>query len=200
MPNYNFNCLGISCAMLLAGIIAGGPAAAQQSGTASTEITIKGTADPVCAMTAPVPNGEVNTSYAQNTITISNFINQTDATVLPSSITLRFPQVMCNTKAKVALTSANGGLVPTTPIADAVAGSGNFLKKVSYAVNGTWGQVSLPTLDTAQNTVPGASVETLAPGANSSELVLTVSTVQGTVPVIQGVYQDTLTVKVSAAY
>ena len=81
-------------------------AAAQADDSASTQFTIAGTAPKVCALPVPVATGTANNAtFASNTINITQFIDPNTALVTPASLSLQFPNTMCNYSAKVSLQS-----------------------------------------------------------------------------------------------
>ena len=135
-----------------------------------------------------------NATFASNTINITQFIDPNTALVTPASLSLQFPNTMCNYSAKVSLQSKSGGLVASNGSAVANS-SGAFLQNVPYTVNASWGSFSL-LLDTS--TSKGSTVVGDTSGATAGNLTLTIATAASTLPVPQGNYQDTLTLKIGA--
>lgn len=162
---------------------------------ATTDIIIEGTAEEVCQIpSGPVQQSATNASAAGNVVTLDDFIDDIDATVNAASITLQFENVMCNYAAKLSLESASGGLAQQTGGSTAVSGSGSFLNHVNYTAGAVWGTVTAPaTLTTGTG---GVVTEQNAGGANLADLDVTISTADGSTPVLEGSYSDTLTVKV----
>jgi len=164
--------------------------------SASSEFVITGTAQPVCKISAPVSSTPNNALVNNQTITVSNLINQNDATVQPWSVTFTFEQVMCNYNAFVRISSDSGGMARVGGFDPAVAGSGEFLNHVNYTVAANWGAIVLPTLDTA-------GVETFVQhqigGANQANLNLVISAQASTTPLMQGTFQDTIRINVGLA-
>jgi hypothetical protein len=168
----------------------------QAQESASTQFTITGTAPKVCALPSPVTTGTAsNATFASNAINITQFVDPNTALVTPSSLSLQFPNTLCNYNATVSLQSRSGGLVSNN--ASTVAnGSGAFLQNVPYTVNASWGSFSL-LLDTSQKG-SSSTVSNQTNGATAGNLTLTIATAASTIPVLQGSYQDTLTLKIGA--
>jgi hypothetical protein len=181
-------------ALLAAAFIA---PAAQAQDSASTQFTVTGTATKVCVLPPPAATGTAtNATYASNTINFTQFIDPNTALVTPSSLSLQFPNTLCNYPAKVSLQSKNGGL--TSSNASTVAnGSGSFLQNVPYTVNATWGTFNL-VLDTTSSKGATVTASNDTPGATSGNLTLTIATAASSLPVPQGTYQDTLLLKIGA--
>ena len=171
--------------------------AALAEDSASTQFTVTGTATKVCVLPPPVTTGTAsNATFASNAITITQFIDPSTALVTPSSLSLQFPNTLCNYPAKVSLQSRNGGLVSSG--ASAVAnGSGAFLQNVPYKVSATWGTFSL-ALDTTSSKGATVTASNDTAGATSGNLTLTIATEPSLLPVPQGTYQDTLLLKIGA--
>lgn len=177
---------------LLAILLGGNSARSDDSG--SVEIQMSGYAQPVCKLPGGTQTSASNATYSNGLLTISNLVNSNTATVKAASIKITFPDVMCNYKATITIGSVNGGLKTdgSTPNL-----SGDFLEKIPYKIEGIWGGLTLPTLDTAvDGTVP---VTKDAGGANRGTLELTVSTVDGNVPVVEGQMSDRIVLKVGSA-
>jgi hypothetical protein len=181
----------------LLGLSIGAPfapqALAQESG--STQITVTGTAPKVCVLPAPVTTGTAtNATFASNAINITQFVDPNTALVTPSSLSLQFPNTLCNYSANVSLKSQNGGLISSNGMTVA-SGSGAFLQNVPYTANLSWGSFNL-ALDTtsAHSTV----VSNPTSGATAGNLTLTIATQASSLPVVQGTYQDTLMLKIGA--
>ena len=177
-----------ACLVSLASI---GQAHAADTGT--SQFTIQGTAQQVCELSTPAAQTQDNVSVEGTSITVTNLINQNDATILPFTAVIKFAQVMCNYSAYVTIKSMDGGLQPDIEH-DAVEGSDAFLTHVDYTVDATWGSVALPQLNTAnaeQNTVEG-----LASGPNQADLIVTISTPGSTQPLPEATYLDTLKIQI----
>jgi hypothetical protein len=160
----------------------------------SVEIRISGEAKPVCALPQAQGAG-ANASFSNNVMTIQKLIDDTNATVQPSSLDLTFQGVMCNYGATISIASANGGLASDETVSDLTGGA--FLKLIPYRVQGSWGGIQLNELNTA-NVTAGGSVTTPAGGANYGDLTLKIFTEKGAIPVIQGEFTDILVLKVGA--
>jgi hypothetical protein len=170
-------------------------AAAQADDSASTQFTITGTAPKVCVLPVPVTTATNNATFASNTINITQFIDPNTALVTPASLSLQFPNTLCNYSAKVSLQSKSGGLVANNGSAVA-SSSGAFLQNVPYTVHASWGSFNL-LLDTS--TSKGGTVVGETSGATAGNLTLTIATAASALPVPQGNYQDILTLKIGAA-
>jgi hypothetical protein len=157
---------------------------ARADANASANFDVRGTAPAVCLMPEPTNTGNSNATVSNKTITITTLINQADARVQPWSSTFFFNQVMCNYNAVVRITSDNRGMTPTQAVPNV---GGQFLNKINYTVNANWGGVSLTlnTLDAASASVPSG-------GANQGDLTLVISTLASSLPLVEGVFQDTI--------
>lgn len=137
-----------------------------------------------------------NASFASNTINITQLVDPNTALVTPASLSLQFPNTLCNYNATVSLQSKSGGLVSNN--ASTVAnGSGGFLQNVPYTVNASWGSFSL-ALDTSASKGSTVTASNQTSGATAGNLTLIIATSASTLPVPQGTYQDTLTLKIGA--
>jgi hypothetical protein len=168
-------------------------AKAQTSGSAS--ITLNGTAVPVCNLPNPATattGTPVNATYSQNVVTVTQFIDPGTALVLPATLALQFDKAMCNSNATMSLTSKNSGMTQQSGSVIA-AGSNSFLQTVPYTATATWAGVTI-TLNTAIGPTASSSVG----GAISGPLTLTFLTQASTTPVVQGAYQDVVTLKLAA--
>jgi hypothetical protein len=166
---------------------------AQSADSASTEIQMTGYAQPVCKLPGGQQTSASNATYNNGVLTISNLLDPGTATVKAASVKITFPDVMCNYKATISIASMNGGLKTdgTTPNL-----TGDFLETVPYKIEGTWGGLALPILDTA--TAGTTPVSKDAGGANRGVLELTVSTVDGNTPVVEGQMSDRIVLKVGS--
>lgn len=171
-------------------VFSGGLAALESAGS---NLTVGGEAKQVCRLPAPTVGQTSNAGFASSTINITKLLDDTNATVKASSITLTYPSALCNYNAIISLATANGGLVTQSP------GAPGFLNKVDYVIQGTWGGVTLPMLDTTGKT-PNSYVSADAGGAAVGDLVLNITMPDGTMPVVAGQFSDIITVKIGAAY
>ena len=178
-------------AALLANLLSWGPARPADSGSA--EIAVTGYAQPVCQLPGGAQTAASNATYSNGVLTISNLLDPNTATVKAASVKITFPNVMCNYKATISIASMNGGLKSDGTTSNL---SGDFLEKVPYKIEGTWGGLALPTLDT--NTAGAEPVTKDAGGANRGTLELIVSTVDGNTPVIEGQMSDSIVIKIGA--
>lgn len=185
-------CLGLITVCLLAS-----PAAAQSTGSASTTLTLRGTAQPVCTMPAPQAEASGPVTFSNGVIDFGQLIDSGSALVKGSAITLTFPGVMCNYNAMLSVTTEKGGLVNTDSAAAAAAASAGFLSRVDYAMRVRWGTLEFSSI---ANLTPGGGLKQATGGANLGDLILTIETQEGTTPVLQGQYEDTVTVRVGAAF
>ncbi len=165
-----------------------------ETSSASQTFTISGTAAPVCLLGTPSPSGSNNATYAANTITLTQFIDPSTALVNDASMTLNISNAMCNYNAWLSVGSQNGGLKPGNA-PTVLSGSGGFLTLVPYTVEANWGTVHV-SLDTTTG-INTAKVQ--AGGANSGSLSLVFATHKSSLPVVQGNYSDTVTVKIGAS-
>jgi hypothetical protein len=174
-------------------VLVGTASPAQADETATAEFTIEGTAVPVCKMPPPVASQETNAAFSGTAITVTNLVNQADATVQNWKTILTFPQVMCNYSAYISVKSTKGGLYPLEEPDVVVNGSNNFLRRVDYTVIGTWGSIEIPQLNTSGEPIV---VNQISGGPNQADLVLEISTPNSNDPLVTATYQDTLVVQV----
>ena len=161
--------------------------------SASMSFSVTGNAVPVCLLGAMSPGGgAANATYSTNQISLTQFIDPSSALVNASTMTLQTSNAMCNYNAYVTLTSQNGGL--TSSNASGVV-SGTFLTSVPYTVTAQWGSLNV-TLDTTNS---NKKVQVPVGGANVGPLSLTFATQKSSTPVVQGNYQDTVTLTIGAA-
>ncbi len=161
----------------------------------SLELTLEGTATPVCRLPEVMPSNAVNASMTGGTITVSELVDKTDASIKPWSIRMTFAGAMCNYNAFIHIESEMGGLRPTTELDQVVSGSGAFLDRVDYKVTGTWGGITINPFDTATGT---HFVSLQSPGPNQGDLVIELKSDGSSVPLIQGQYEDRITVHIGA--
>jgi hypothetical protein len=186
----------IKFCVLCTALIIGGFYANQaySADSSSVEIQMTGYAQPVCRLPGGSQQSASNATFSNGILTISSLLDPTTATVKAASVKIIFPNVMCNYKATISIASMNGGLKTdgTTPNL-----SGDFLEKVPYKIEGIWGGLALPTLDTA--TAGTTPVTKEAGGANRGTLEVTVSTVDGNTPVVAGQLGDGIVIKLGTA-
>jgi hypothetical protein len=185
-----------SC-VLLAALIGAGLMAdqAQSADSSSVEIQMSGYAQPVCKLPGGTQSSASNATYSNGMLTISNLLDPNTANVKAASVKITFPDVMCNYKATISIASMNGGLKSDGVTPDL---TGTFLNVVPYKIEGTWGGLALPVLDTASAGV--TPVTKNASGANRGTLELTVSTADGNTPVVEGQMNDRIVLKVGSAF
>ena len=171
--------------------------AAKAQDSSSAQFTVTGAAPKVCALPSPVATSFTNNAtFASNTLSITQFINPHTALVNSSSLSLQFPNSLCNYSAKFSLQSQNGGLIPASTSAIG-GGSRAFLQNVPYTVFANWGALNL-LLDTSMSNGNAMTVSYNTNGAITGNLTLTFATAVSTLPVPQGTYQDTLVLKIGA--
>jgi hypothetical protein len=188
----------VFAAAFVCGFIAAG--AAYAADTATTVITLSGTAPSTCNIpTAPTAPSSSNMSLtaggtaAANTVNVTNIFNTTTGALSGGNITLRFANVVCNYNAQIGLRTTNGNL--TTAAATVVGGT--FLTDIDYTAATSWGGAAVASL-TANGTA-GATTNTASGGANVGDLDLTITVAPSATPVYGGTYSDTLTLQVGAA-
>jgi hypothetical protein len=172
-------------------------AGVQADGSASAQFTVTGQAPNVCALPSPQTTGSAtNATFAGNAVSITQFIDSNNARVVASNLSLQYPSTLCNYNATLSIESRSGGLVSSN--AAPVASDGAFLQNVPYTIQAVWGPVNL-MLDT--NGSKGSSVRatTQTNGAVSGNLELHFAVAGSTLPVPQGSYQDTVSIKIGAA-
>ncbi len=184
-------------AVLAAGVSSNAFAAASDS----TEIEINATAENVCYISSAPSNTGSNsnliTSDIDNSLVeIADFIDDTTALLNPATIILNYGDSYCNYGHSIQMQSANGGLAQTSG-ASQVAGSGTFINHVNYTATATM------ALQSNSLTTNGTGVETSTAtgvsGANRANLIVNIVLDNTpTDPVLQGEYEDTLTVKIGA--
>jgi len=184
----------------LAALLAIQPVQALANSDASIGFTLEGMVEQVCVMPDPNLAGATNASFGNgNTITVDEVMDDTTGTLNDASLTLTFPDMMCNYPARIVMRSKNGALKRTTnQDVNAVADSANFLEEIDYRVIGNWGSINFPEFATSDGG-PNYEVEVLASGANKADLNLQFI-INGTdEPVLLGTYRDTFTVEVGIA-
>lgn len=186
--------IGIAAAAAL--LFAAGGANAQ---SASSSITLSGTAAPTCNIpTTPVASSNTNVTInsstaAASSLTVTSFID-TAAVANAAALTLTYANAMCNYAHNVGVQTTNGGIKQQSGTTTVIGGT--FANNVNYTATATFGG-STATITT--NGTANAKQSTAVAGANMGNLVLTVSVAAGTNPVLQGSYSDTLTLQIGAA-
>jgi hypothetical protein len=160
----------------------------------SVEFTIEGVATPVCKLPEITSGDAVNASMSGGTITVSELIDQTNATVKPWSIKVISVGAMCNYNAYIHIESQMGGLRTEAPDL-AVSGAGTFLDRVDYQMTATWGNLVIDPIDTASG---GYIISQQSGGPNIGDLVIELKSNGSSVPVIQGQYLDRITIHIGA--
>ena len=163
-------------------------------GSASTEFTVSAVAPAVCSLPSPRITGTaVNATLAGNAITITQFIDPNTATVIPSTLSLEYPNALCNWNAWLSIQSKSGGLVSKDAL-PAASGSGTLLQIVPYTLQANWGPIHL-LLDT--NSSPGVPVKGQSNGPIYASLTLNFATAaNSSLPVAYGTYLDTVLIKI----
>lgn len=167
-------------------------AAVQAADSASSELTISGSAPQICRMSEPTAESTGNTAFASAQLTVSELADPVNATARAWSASLNYADTMCNFAAVLSLHSVNGGLkLEGTPSA---AVTGTFLDKVDYTATATWGSLTPLVLDTSIDGTDAVSLP--ATGANRANLIIDIETSDGTVPLHEGDFTDTLYISV----
>ncbi len=181
-------------ALLLAATLIAVPAQAQVIDTASNRLELLGDAPAACVFAAPTAGTASNASLAVtgNTsarINITQLVDGTNATSLPSSIELNLP-VICNSAHRVIVRSTNGGLAR---IGANSRGSGPFAEFLTYSFGIGWaGQ----QLDRGSDT---GDVVLDATQPAKGEVRLRVVTPAGSGPLVAGQYNDAIVIEFQAA-
>jgi hypothetical protein len=179
----------LAIAALLSPALAGAAISAESS---DSQIEISGTVGRVCVLPTPIQTAGSNARFNNGQLVIDELIDENTATVRASSVQITFPKAMCNYNASITIGSQNVGL---TLQAEQQALSDNFIRKVPYKLNGKWGSVDIPVLDTASE----GMVSRTAGGANLGDLTITVTTENGTQPALHGEYRDIIVLKLGSA-
>jgi hypothetical protein len=158
----------------------------------SGELQIRGDSDRVCQMPDPTAVNSGNASVQSMTITVNDLVNPQDSTIQAWQASLRYPGVMCNYGTTLSLRSLNGGMKSVGPAVQPVGGT--FLTEVNYTATAKWGNLADLRLDTATNGTDPVSLE--APGPNQADLLISLQTPASTTPLVEGLFQDTLIIKV----
>ena len=164
-------------------------------GSASTQFTVNAQSPNVCSMPAPQNTGTaVNATFAANAVNITQFIDQNNARVIASTLSLQYPGTLCNYSTTLSIESKNGGLVSSTatPVA---SGAGSFLQNVPYTIQASWGPLNL-LLDTNGSNGSSVVARGKSNGAISGNLTLSFATAASSLPVPQGTYQDTILITI----
>ncbi|WP_439478383.1 hypothetical protein [Brevundimonas sp.] len=193
--------LGAAAAALLAG-----PALAQ---TANQTVAVGGTQPSVCTMTLDSATG--TGSMAASGLTSTVTFNSANAVIAAGQLTASWTG-MCNYNHAFGLRSANGGMVNASAVSNAPrSGSGTFVTRLGYTANASWSTLDLslgneltfpdsnlaapvPVVDTAR-TFQSAPVG----GASRGPLEVILNIPAGTLPVVAGVYSDSMIVQLGAA-
>jgi len=165
---------------------------AKAADNASGELQIRGTAARVCQMPDPTAVNSGNASVQSMTVTVNDLINQQDATIQAWQASLIYTGVMCNYGATLSLRSLNGGMTISGPAVQPVTGT--FLTKVNYTAIAKWGNLPDLTLDTAAKGTDPVSLQLL--GSARADLLINLQTPASTTPLVEGLYTDTLIIKV----
>lgn len=153
--------------------------------SATTSITLQGTATDVCTWTANGAHG-IGTSF-----TVNNFIN-TDAVNTSGGINNEtIGRVTCNYQAYVGIRTQNGGLIRS---GQPVAG---FDNKVDYSATLSWASTTA-AINTSTATSFTNVVQISAPAA-TGDAILNVTPIANANPLIAGSYQDILTLQIGAS-
>jgi hypothetical protein len=162
------------------------------AGQASRDVTIEGNVEKFCSI-----DGALTLADAQSGITltgdkatIANFAGP-DGRHPGMEFKLKFPVAMCNYKARLALSSANGAL-ENKEVTD-IAGAA---RKVPYIVSGYWDSVEATLI--ADGTGPVQMQSGLTNSFVSGNLELDFET-QPSMPLQGGLYSDVLTVSLQVA-
>lgn len=178
--------------LLLSAAVFFAASSANAADNASGELQLRGTSVRVCQMPDPTAVNSGNASVQSMTITVNDLINQQDATIQAWQASLIYSGVMCNYGATLSLRSLNGGMTLTGPAVQPVGGT--FLSKVDYTATAKWGNQPNLTLDTAANGTDPVSLQ--LSGAAKADLLINLQTPASTTPLVEGLFQDTLIIKV----
>lgn len=165
------------------------------SGSASTQFTVNAQAPNVCSLPSPQTTGAAtNATFAGNAVNITQFVDPNSAKVVASTLSLQYPNTLCNYSTTLSIQSKSGGLVSSnaTPVA---SGAGTFLQNVPYTIQASWGPLNL-MLDTTGSNGNAVLAQGQSSGAISGNLTLNFATAASSLPVPQGTYQDTVSIKI----
>lgn len=194
MTRYSGLCAAAALAALLATPALAGP-------TRASTVSLAGAAPTVCTLGAPTlaASGDAvlsGSTPSSATVTISNFVDTSNATYIDGiSITLNF-DAMCNYASHFNSQTVTGALKDTTPV---VAGSGPFLKTLNYQALLQWaGQNSV--LNTNGTALKKGLQKNVA-GSFSGTAALSITLIDPGVstPLVAGTFTDQLTVQIGAA-
>jgi hypothetical protein len=173
-----------------------GITAGTSSGATQTGSGVSGTTDTVGAVSSLPANAAIGYTGLFNTTTA-----ETNSLINTMNVS-----AFCNYAGhQVRLRSANGGLTNTS----AVAESGSFARRVNYSASlENWGTATTTTMTTgAVNQLNATVSQTTTAGnagvtpVNTSAAVLRVTTTAfNGAPALAGVFSDTLTVRLGAAF
>ena len=189
---------GLCVAAVLAAVLAT-PALAGPTRTSTASLT--GAAPTVCTLGAPTlaASGDAvlsGSTPSSATVTISNFVDTSNASYVDGiSITLNFA-AMCNYASHFNSQTVTGALKDSQPI---VAGSGPFLSSLNYQALLQWaGQNSV--LNT-NGTALKKGLQKNVPGSYSGTAALSITLVDPGVstPLVAGTFSDQLTIQIGAA-
>lgn len=172
--------------------------------SATQDVNLSANVTPFCKFnTVAIPGGLLSNfaidsvSTSASALHIVNPINTTTGELNSASFELRLGSV-CNTQSGVVLTTANGGLTPTSPRTIDPGSVSSFATRIDYTANAIWPNAAFgggATLVTAG--VPNGSASSgNAPNAQLSTLrVMVTIDASPTTIVAAGTYSDTLTVR-----
>lgn len=153
--------------------------------SATTSITLQGTATDVCTWTSNGAHG-IGTSF-----TVNNFINTNAVNTSGGINNETIGNVSCNYQAYVGIRTQNSGLVRS---GQAVTG---FDNKVDYSASLRWADTTA-SINTTSATNNTSVVQISAPAARG-EVILNVSPIANSNPLISGSYRDVLTLQIGAS-
>ncbi len=158
-------------------------AGAAQAQTATQDINISATVTKACTINN-VATGTAGTATIP--VSLAGIVNT--AVITPTGSP--FANVACNTASFLQLSSLSGGVVNA-----GVPGSG-FTNIINYTASATWNSVTatLNTSTVATATGTETGVQQSVATANSGNLVVSITPLTPSLPLITGAYADTLRV------
>lgn len=165
-------------------------------------VQVAGSMVDTCTVGSPtVVGAATNASLAGNVVSVTQLASDTDARLLPTTITLSL-DVMCNNPGFLSVSEANGGLVRAGGAGPVVGG--NFIRKIGYELEADWYGLALLGDERSRShnsLLPGSiipiSYTTFAPARGPATVKLTIPS--DTRPVVAGAYSTSITVRAQSS-
>lgn len=172
-----------------AGVLAG------DANTGARDLVVEGIAPPGCVIGAPSATEQDNArvTVAQSggldvALSGPGFINPATGVPNPAAIRIALP-ITCNTAHRIQIESRNGGLVNAATIGTASA----LRNRLDFSVSLEWAGTSA-----GFDTSTGRTVQTIVGNAATGVAQIGIRIPGGGTPLVAGIYNDTVTIRVEA--